>query len=354
MTTLNDIAAACNVSKTTVSRVLNQDPAFSVSEQTRELILNTAASMHYNMNRRRRPVKTEKEHTSKNDGILPVLSIGILNFELKPYEVQKTNDYYNSIFSGIMSSLKDMNLAARMEFRYLLKDSYEEMAGLDALIILGKMHLNPYHPIVANIKYKVSVDYISPENQFDSVRVDFYRAIEMAVSYFHSIGLQDIGYIGGYDYITQFTRNERRQTPEVRYLAFRDYCLRSGIDPDSRIWITDGFSSEDGYRITSRLLDMGKLPPAVIFGSDDLALGSYRAFQEHGVKIGEDISIIGIDNMPFSSFLNPPLTTINLNTSLIGQTVVYSLASQIQGRKFPLTFHTPIELVTRGSCKTRQ
>lgn len=352
MTTLTDIAAACNVSKTTVSRVLSHDPTFSVSAQTRELILNTAVSMNYDMDRRRKPAAEAKAPAAKAAGALS-LNIGVLNYDLKPYESPKANDYYNSIFINITSSLKELSLAPKMDFRYLLKGSYEEMAGLDALIILGKLTLDPHHPLVENIKYKVSVDYISPENLFDSVRVNFYHVIDLAVSYFHSIGLYDIGYIGAYDYISQFSRGEKRRTLDVRHLAFQDYCLRSGIDPDTRIWITDTFSSEDGYRITRQILSSGKFPPAILFGSDDLALGSYKAFQEHGIRIGEDVSIIGIDNMPFSGFLNPPLTTINLNTALIGQAVAYSLASQIQGRNFPLTIHTPVELVPRGSCKIK-
>lgn len=351
MVTLNDIAKACSVSRTTVSRVLSQDPDFSVSPQTRELILDTAASMNYNAGQRRRSPKSREEEPPKKRAILPVLKIGILDFELKSCE-SKANDYYNTIFAGIMAGLHELNLSYETEVRYILKDSYEELKGLDVLIILGKMHLDPHHPVVSAIKYKAAVDYIAPEHHFDSVRPDFYLVIQTAVDYFHSIGHHDIGYIGGCDYITQFTYGRRDRTWDFRHLAFRDYCLQNGIDPDSRIWVTETFSPEEGYRITNQLLNEKRLPSAVLYGSDELALGSYKAFQEHGIKIGEDVSIIGIDNLPFSQFLNPPLTTIALNPPLIGRTVAHALASQIlQGRNYPLTLHPPIQLIERKSCK---
>lgn len=349
MVTLNDIAAACDVSRTTVSRVLSQDPGFSVSPQTRELILTTAASMNYKPGQRKLKSKASPEKHPENADLPSILKIGMLNFDFKTREV-KASDYYNAVCASVISALQDLDLAARIEFRYILKDSYEELIDLDALVILGKIYLDPDHPFVSRIRYKVSIDYISPENQFDSVRPDFYRVIQMAVEHFQANGHFDIGYIGGCDFITQFSYGKRERTQDIRQLAFRDYCLKTHVDPDSRIWITDTFSAEDGYRITSQLLAKHTLPDAILFGSDDLALGSYQAFHEHAIKIGEDVSIIGIDNMPFSRFLNPALTTIALNPVLVGRSAAYALASQIlQGRNFPLTIHPPVELIERKS-----
>lgn len=212
MTTLNDIAAACGVSRTTVSRVLSQDPGFSVSEQTRNLVITTAKAMNYDMSQKRRTPGCGETKSLPSQLAVPVLKIGILNCEFKLFETA-VNDYYNAIFSGLMSCLKDMNLISGMEFRYILKKSYDELNGLDALIILGKMSLNPYHPLVRGIKYKIILDYIAPDYQFDSILPDFNQAVQMAIDYFHSIGHQDIGYVGSLDRIVQFafdTREEKR------------------------------------------------------------------------------------------------------------------------------------------------
>ena len=351
MTTLSDIAAACGVSRTTVSRVLSQDPGFSVSDQTRELVFATAQTLNYDMNQKRRAPGSKESKSSSGQAAAPVLKVGILNCEFKLFETA-INDYYNTIFSGLMSCLKDMNLIPGMEFRYILKESYEEFSGLDALIILGKLKLNPYHPLVHKIKYKMILDYIAPDHQFDSILPDFNQVVQMAINYFNSIGHQDIGYIGSLDHIVQFAFSTKEEKEDFRHLAFRNYCLQNGIDPESRIWLAESFAPESGYAITNRLISEKKLPPAILYGSDGLAMGAYKAFQEHGIKVGESISVIGIDDMPFSSFLNPPLTTIALNPQLLGRAAAHALASQFEHhREYPLTIHPPLKLVVRNSCK---
>ncbi len=351
MTTLSDIAAACGVSRTTVSRVLSQDPEFSVSNQTRELVLTTAKAMNYNMSQKRRTPNAKEAKDSLALSTASVLKVGILNCEFKLFKTA-TNDYYNTIFSGLMSGLKDMNLIPGMEFRYILKEDYKELDGLDALIILGKLKLNPYHPLVHKIKYKMILDYIAPDYQFDSILPDFSQVVQMAINYFHSIGHQDIGYIGSLDRIVQFSFNSKEEKLDFRHLAFQNYCLQNGIDPQSRIWLADSFAPEDGYAVTKRLISEKELPPALLYGSDGLAMGAYKAFQEHGIQVGENVSVIGVDNMPFSGFLNPPLTTIALNPQLLGRAAAHALASQFcHHRDCPLTIHPPLKLVVRNSCK---
>jgi Transcriptional regulators len=348
-TTLTDIAIACGVSKATVSRVLNNDSDFSVSPQTRNEILSAAIAMNYDM---------EKQLRSKKKQNLPPLAerpkqasfkIGILSHDL----TDKTtgDDYYNQIFSNIISTLNNPSLPYHFEFRHSFRDSYEDLDGLDGLIVLGKLCLNPFHPIMSSIKYKLAVDYKAPGNVFDSVRVDFQEAVDIVISYFHSLGLFDIGFVGSYDYITDFNTGKREKRTECRQEAFINYCLHNNIDPQKKIWITDSFASQDGYRITDAMIREGRFPPAILYAADDLALGAYKAFQEHRIEIGKDVSIIGIDDLYFTSFLSPPLTTVSLNIPLIGVTAAHTLLSQLQGRAYPLTIHTPIRLVERKSCR---
>lgn len=349
MATLTDIATACGVSKATVSRVLNNDSDFSVSPQTRSQILSTAAVLNYDVDKQLRSRK--KQNLSMlNDSPKPsVLKIGILSHDLTDQTTR--DDYYNQIFSSIISTLNNLSLPFQFEFRHSFRDSYEELEGLDGLIVLGKLCIDPFHPIIAKIKYKLAVDYEAPENLFDSVRVDFHEVIQTAIAYFHSLGLYDIGYVGAYDYITDFKTGKRERQLEYRHKAFINYCLHDHIDPTDRIWITDSFHTEECYRMTNSIIQSGKLPPALLFAADSMALGAYKAFQEHKIEVGRDISVIGIDDLYFTSFLSPPLTTVSLNIPLIGAAAGQMLLSQIQGRTYPLTVHTPIRLIERGSCR---
>lgn len=349
MATLSDIATACGVSKATVSRVLNNDSDFSVSPQTRSEILSTAAAMNYDMDKQLRSRKKQSPSIQADSPKPSVLKIGILSHDLT--DQTTCDDYYNQIFSSIISTLNSLTLPFQFEFRHSFRDSYEKLAGLDGLIILGKLNMDPFHPVMDTIKYKLSVDYQAPDNLFDSIRVDFHEVIHTAIAHFHSLGLYDIGFVGAYDYITDFKTGKKERQLEYRHKAFIDYCLHDHIDPADRIWITDSFHTEDCYRLTNAIIQSGKLPPALLFAADSMALGAYKALQEHKIEIGKDISIIGIDNLYFTSFLSPPLTTVSLNIPLIGAAAGQMLLSQIQGRSYPLTVHTPIHLVERKSCR---
>ncbi len=349
MATLTDIAVACGVSKATVSRVLNNDSDFSVSPQTRNDILSAAASMNYDTDRQLRSKKKQNTTASSENTGKSTLKIGILSHDLS--EIPTCDDYYNQIFSNIVSTLNNPSLPFHFEFRHSFHDSYKELEGLDGLIVLGKLRLDPSHPVIASIKYKLAVDYQAPDNLFDSVRINFYEAVNTAISYFHSQKLYDIGYVGAYDYISDFSTGKIEKTLDYRHKAFINYCLHNQIDPQKKIWITDSFASEDGYRMIKSIIAKKQLPTALLFASDDLALGAYKAFQEHHIEIGKDVSVIGIDDLYFTSFLSPPLTTVSLNIPLIGTVAADTLLSQIQGRAYPLTIHPPIRLVERKSCR---
>lgn len=345
MATLNDIAKKCGVSKTTVSRVLNQDPGFSVSEETREAILAAAAAMQY----QRKIRKSSSSHPSLSGK--PVRTMGILSSSY-PLSAQQEGDYYGKITESFLSCLKKQAADFSPEFQYFIRCRYSDLAGLDSLVVLGKLELDPDHPVIQSIPYKIFVDYPSPGHRFDSVRIDFQQVIHLAVSYFHKRNIRDISYIGAWDSISVLEGTEGRKAPDPRHLAFESYCLKHHLEPRRHLFLARHFTAQEGCRITREVIRSGCLPQGILFGSDHLAVGSYQAFQESDIRIGKDISIMGIDNFDFSSVLNPPLTTISLNIPLIGAAAAQALLSQMGGRNYPLTIHPPVHLVSRESCRS--
>jgi LacI family transcriptional regulator len=81
-----------------------------------------------------------------------------------------------------------------------------------------------------------------------------------------------------------------------------------------------------------------------------MAVGGYKAVHEKKLKIGKDVFVIGIDEMDFSRYMQPPLTTISINVMDTGKTAAYDLISLLEGRPFQLTLHPSIELIRRESC----
>lgn len=349
MATLNDIAQACGVSKATVSRVLNNDTRFSVLPETKEKIFAAAAALNYELNKKKKSPK--KANTLSIDQPVKPLKIGIIN-NSNPLDADKDNDYYAKIFSTLIATLNQSGEPFQLEFFYSFKGSYADLIGLDGLIVLGKLTLDPSHPIITAIKYKVFVDYSSPKGLFDSVRCNFEEAVSLAISYFHRLNLYDIGFIGARDHITELGIEGNIKTADPRQIIFENYCYRNQLVPQEHMWIAEHFTSDDGYQITTKLIVSGKLPPAILYSSDELALGGYKALQEHKISIGKDVSVIGINDFYFTNFLNPPLTTVSLNIPLIGITAAHALLDQIHKRRnYPLTIHTPVELIVRQSCR---
>ncbi len=353
MATLNDIAEACGVSKATVSRVLNQDPGFSVGEETREKILNTAAQMNYEMGKKRRYAsvrqKLERENNGKlTPGLSRIMKIGILAYSFPGDNVD--HGYYDTIINSVMAEIKRLNPSMQLEFRYVHQTVYEQLNDLDALFIIGKFALDPDHELVKAIRYKVIVDYPAPENRFDSIQVNFKEVVYQAMDYLRQNGRKKIGFIGGEDHLTRLVDGKKLLCKDIRLTSYEDYCREKAMDSSENVWITEWFEPEEGYQLTKKAIEAGNLPDAFLYASDELALGGYRAFSESGIQVGKDISIVSIDNLPYASYLTPPLTTVALNMALLGKTAAMALDSQIRGRDYPLTFFTPVELIERESC----
>lgn len=353
MATLNDIAEACGVSKATVSRVLNQDPGFSVGEETREKILSTAAEMNYEMGKKRRYASIRKKLDQESGGkwkpgISRAMKVGILAYSFPGDNVD--HGYYDTIINSVMTEMKRLNPSMQLEFRYVHQAVYEQLEGLDALFIMGKFSLDPEHELVKVIRYKVIVDYPAPKNSFDSVLVNFKEVVYQVMDYLQQNGRKKIGFIGAEDHLTRLSDGKQLPCKDIRLASYENYCREKGMDLSENIWITEWFEPEEGYQMTKKAIEAGKLPDAFLYASDELALGGYRAFSENGIQVGKDISIVSIDNLPYASYLTPPLTTVALNMALLGKTAAMALDSQIKGRDYPLTFYTPVELIERESC----
>ena len=242
MATLNDIAEACGVSKATVSRVLNQDPEFSVAEETREKILSTAAEMNYEMGKKRRYAnirrKLEQEEAPKRTpGIARAMKIGILAYGFPRSNLD--NGYYEAIINNVMNEMKRLNPTMQMEFCYLHQAVYEQLEGLDALFIMGKFSVDPENELVKGIPYKVIVDYPAPAQAFDSIQVDFKEVVYRAMDYLRQNTDGKVGFVGGEDHLTRLTDGKQFPCKDARLKFYESYCQEKGLDASENVWITE-------------------------------------------------------------------------------------------------------------------
>jgi DNA-binding LacI/PurR family transcriptional regulator len=177
-----------------------------------------------------------------------------------------------------------------------------------------------------------------------SVDVDNRLAAQNAVEYLIKIGHTKIACI---------TNAPQNFTSGFdRMLGYKDALLSAGISFDDRLLRYGDFDPQSGYKQMKSLLS-GRLFTAVFVASDNVAMGAKAALREAGLRVPEDISMIGFDDIPWAQYSDPPLTTIRLPAQKLARTACVVLMDLLQGIE-PATRQQILdtELVIRKSCRT--
>ncbi|GAB6108538.1 LacI family DNA-binding transcriptional regulator [Fusibacter bizertensis] len=311
MATIKDIAKKAGVSSATVSRVLNYDESLSVSDEKRKLILEIAESLEYMPPRQRNESKITKK-----------LKIGLVHWYTMSQELD--DPYYMSIRLGIEKMCYENNIEIVKIFK---PDEYDfqKLESVDGFIAIGKFTDGQISKIYERSPNIVFVDSSPREEQFDSVVIDFEKAVVGALDHLWQLGHRNIGYIGGREYIgpDQVALGERRES------VFRQHMADLGVF-DERNVLIGAFLAESGYRLMKQAIrDLNPLPTAFFVASDSIAIGVLRAIHECELRVPKDVSIIGFNDIPTSKYTVPPLTSIRVHKEFMGETAVELLLERI-------------------------
>jgi DNA-binding LacI/PurR family transcriptional regulator len=328
--TLKDLAKKTGYSKTTISKVLNDYT--DVSEKAREEILKAVEEMHYIPNSNARTLSKKKSWTI---GILYLEALGLgikhpfFNAVLESFKKESESKGYDLMF--ISKGLGGKNIG------YL---DHCKIRSIDGLII--------FRSIDKEIKDLIESDIPCVVLDFDTdkastVYSDNSRGSYIAVDYLHSLGHQKIAHIHG---------DENTFAGKQRKMGYEVALEKHGI-PKREEYIVNGgyFSVESGYKAMQNLLQLEERPTAVYVAGDYMAIGAIKAIREYGLKVPDDISVIGFDDIDVSQFVTPSLTTIKQNTVLLGKKASKMLIDQIEDRSGITNRVVPVELVVRESCK---
>lgn len=335
MATIKDIAKAAGVSISTVSRILNLDKTLNVSEETRKKVLGIAEEMNY---------VTIKERKNR----LKSYTIGIVcSFT----ETKELNDpYFLSIRMAIEKKCIDENIGFKsLYFSKILKDdtyNYKELDGIIAIGIFEKDEILKLKELSPNI---IFIDSSPEEWEFDSVVVDLRYGAKKSLDYLYYLGHRDIGYIGAR--VIPHNRDEGIELVNYREVTYRNFMI--DINNFRNEWIFKGnFTPEDGYNLMKEALKLEKIPSAFFIASDPMAIGAYKAIQEEGYNIPNDISIVGFDDIATAQYLTPSLTTVKVFTDYMGETALDTLMERIkEERMLSKKIVLPVKLIIRDSCK---
>ena len=298
---IKDIAKKSGVSVATVSRVLNQDKSFNVSDDTRLKVLAVAEKLNYIP----RSKRTEaKQNTNKHS-----IKIGLVYWYTS---MQETIDPY---YLSIRLIIEDYCISNQLELQHISGLDYEtnvDYTHLDGIIALGKYSHEEITKMYTLHKNLVLVDCYTKHKFIDVVMVNLREATEDIVDYFTSLGITDIGFIGGVEKTI-----DGHEIEDIRLRSFRKYSTS-----DTPAIYVGEFNADSGYELMKQLVDADQLKKAYIIASDTMAIGALRALREAKIGVPKDVSLISYNNIALAQYTLPALTTVDLNIKYLGETAV--------------------------------
>ncbi len=325
MATIKEIAEMAGVSAATVSRVLNFDDTLNVQDETKQRVFEAAERLEYQM-------RDKKKYKKK-------LKLGMISSYSLEEELEDT--FYLSVRIAIERKLEEEGFK---KFPVNLGDSVESTSNLDGLICLGTFSESMVNKVKSFHKPAVFVDALGDLDLFDSVVTDLRHSVKKVLSYFLQEGHKKIAFIGGRDVDV-----DGKEVVDLRIPIYRSFMEERGILNEEYIKI-GGYTPKHGYRLGKELLAMEERPSAIFTANDSLAVGCYKAIQEAGLCIPEDISVIGFNDISIAKYLIPPLTTVHIYMDFMGSQAVSILAERIySGREISMHISLPTKLMVRGS-----
>lgn len=335
MATIRDIAEKSGFSIATVSRVLNYDATLSVSVKTKEIIFKTAEELNY---------KTLKERAS--DQPKKKYRLGVIQLNS---EIEQINDpYFLAIRLGIEKECMTQNVELIKIFRKSGALDLSSVKNIDGIIVVGHFENTDIKKIEQVTQSLTFVDSSPLEAVYDSVVIDFTKSLLEVLDYLLSLGHSKIGFIGG--------AHQMADSGDIiwdeREKAFRDYLTSKKMFNEDYVH-TGLFTTEDGYRLMKKALHQSELPSAFFIASDSMAIGALRALHEHNIRVPDDVSLIGFNDIAASRFLQPSLSTVKVYTEFMGETAVELMIERLKTkRKIPKKIVIPTELIKRESTAT--
>lgn len=285
--TIKDIAKLANVSHTTVSRALNNSPL--IKEVTRKKIAEIAAQVGYVPNYNAKSLVMQRSYT-----------IGL---------------FFTSIAKGTTSgffsdTIRGVNSVIDVEYNLFIRgiDDYAEYSSIhskrfDGIILMSQSEADNkfiYHVVQQGIPIVVLNRQIEDRSIINIISNDREGAYN-AGKYLIECGHKDIAIIEG---VEGFKSTQERRDGFIKALIDHNIPVRNDY------MISGKYDMQSGFEGMGRLLDLEKPPTAVFCSNDDMAIGAMKSVFERGLQVPGDVSIVGFDDIGFSLFANPSLTTV--------------------------------------------
>lgn len=330
-----DIAYRAGVSQSTVSRALRNSPL--VNKETREKIQAIARELNYRVDKNAANLRSQTTHT-----------IALLLFEDPTSDDSLINPFFLSMLGNITRAAAEKGYDLLVSFQQLDQDwhnEYEVASRADGMILLGYGDYVSYGSKLQQLA-DASAHFIiwGPivEGQAGhSIGCDNKRGGWEATRYLLDQGRKKIAFIG----------DASEHSPEFK-LRYEGYLLahaENNIRVSSVLKVDADNQEISGMNAINTLLENDKHFDAVFAASDLIAIGAIQALQKHNLQVPKDVSVIGFDDIPAASYMNPPLTTVRQDTRLAGRLLVEKLIQSIEGEPLDSELIPPTLIIRESS-----
>lgn len=334
---LEDIAQKAGVSRSTVSRVINNDP--NVHQQTRSHVLAIIERENYSPNLAARSMVTNRTQV-----------IGVII----PHELHTVfidPHYFPSLLQGVSIAVHRRDYAMLLYLRQTGEDQeifFRKILGnglMDGLIIASASLTGTLLSdlISRRVKFVMVEKPDQFEDQISYVTIDNIAASREVVQHLFDTGRRRIGIITG-----SLDNMDGRE----RLIGFREGLEQVGLQFDERLVVEGDFSRKTAYALAERLIIQNV--DAIYACNDIMAQGAYEAIYERGLRIPEDIAVVGFDNLATATEIKPGLTTVHQPIEQKGEVATELLLDLIEAETAqPKEVVLPTQLIIRNSTLPR-
>jgi DNA-binding LacI/PurR family transcriptional regulator len=299
---IEDVAAAAGVHRSTVSRAFSRPEA--VKQETRDHVLQVAASMGYTMSPLAQALRT------KSSTLVPLIVPDI------------TNPFFAELAKAMRAAagergyqlvlcVTENDAAATAGYLHAMRSMYAPFGVIAPLTQLDPAEFEPF----GFGSRLVVIDRMAPDHHVPTVTVDNVKGIQLAFDHLVALGHRSIAYVAGI--VGTHTAADRRE-------AYHALARANDMAP---LEFNEGIGAEAGERAAERLASMDERPSAVIAANDVVAFGLISALGSRGLSVPDDVSVVGFDGLALGASSNPPLTSVRQPITEMGR-IAIKLAEQ--------------------------
>lgn len=325
--TIQQVARLSGYSTATVSRVLNKSDL--VSEEVRQSVLAAAHELGYIGNNAARALR---QNSSRQFGAI----IPTLNYAIYAGFVEALQKKFHEEGYSLLLTTSDYSLDLEAELGIQLI-----RAGVEGLVFVGNDRRDRLQDMLDTAQIPTVGTYVyDPSCPRSTIGIDNQQVFRSSVDYLYGLGHREFGMIAGIS-----KDNDRVLT---RISGFLAGLAVHGLDASASRVSKEHYTIEAGRKGLRRLLAAHPVT-AIVCGSDMLALGAMIECREMGLQVPRDISIVGLDNLDFSAYVEPGLTSVIIPSVDMGDRAADYLLARCRGAKETIHVRFDAEMIVRGS-----